>query len=100
MPFTFIELCNDETLTKDGQPNWVSKSSTYFDETQLENVVSGNVVTYDESKRRPRLNLLPKNRRGEDLYITELSIEAIQGVKDVQVSDEIGGISTACVSHL
>ena len=89
-------VCTDERLTPDGRPNWIKGTSNYFNETLI---VSGDVVTYNDDKvRRPRMTLLPKNRYGDVVSVTEFSIKTIQGVNTIVVSYEKNGTTTALVS--
>ena len=63
--------------------------------------MSGDVVTYSDDKvRRPRMTLLPKNRYGDAVSVTEFSIKTIQGVNTIVVSYEKNGTTTALVSKL
>ena len=89
-------VCTDERLTPDGRPNWIKGTSNYFNETLI---VSGDVVTYSDDKvRRPRMTLLPKNRHGDAVSVTEFSLKTIQGVNTIVVSYEKNGTTTALVS--
>ena len=97
--FIFNLVCTDERLTPDGRPNWIKGTSNYFNETLLTSIVLGDVVTYnDDNIRRPRITLLPKNRYGDVVSVTEFSIKTIQGVNTIVVSYEKNGTTTALVS--